>query len=108
MATRSKSLAVVRLVLSAADTTLYTVPAGKVTIVRSIRVTNIGALADAPSLYIGRGAATVIITAGISIPSGQTFKEEIWTVLAAADSLHITQGIGQQHDVVVSGAELVL
>lgn len=98
------------LTLGTGATTLYTVPAGKRTIVKSIVVCNGNAAAN----FVGFG----VIRAGVTIAnfryfvaatstSGDTVSDLPWIVLNAGDQL-LAQAHLASVSVIVSGAELGL
>jgi hypothetical protein len=97
--------------LGAGNHTLYTVPTGKRTIVKSIWLRNNTAAAIT-------GAWAVVITGGATISffqplaatpaAGSTVKIEPWIVLRAGDALTVAGVAGSGVDAYVSGAELTL
>lgn len=93
-----------------ADTTLYTVPAGKRTIWKHALIRNAGtAQTCAFVLHLGGGVTVNFWFPLAATPAaGSTIQIAPWVVLNAGDSIHFASGSSQTADVIISGAELTV
>lgn len=109
MAVRSKQLAIGS-VGSNADTPLYTVPSGYVTIVKNITVDSAQAAAEEVVLTVKAGTVSLTrfgIWAAAFGTSGASPSLDTWLVLEAGQTLHVQFGTSGGW-YIVSGAELLL
>ena len=96
--------------LGTGGTTLYTVPSGIRTILKSMVLTNLGASAMRPAIALMHGAttlATINLDLGASGTDTETLTWLPWIVLNAGDSIVVTPRAGTM-DVIASGSELTL
>jgi hypothetical protein len=96
--------------VGASYVTLYTVPAGKRTIVKSIwaRNSNAAAQVAAVQLLLASGADIFFfIPLAASPAAGSTLFMPLWVVLNQGDVIKYAAG-GTNGDVIVSGAELTV
>lgn len=97
--------------LTAGFHTLYTTPAGKRTIVKSIWLRNntAGAVTGAWQVVISGGPTVAFFQPLAATPAaGSTVHLDTWTVLNPGDALQVGGVAGSGIDAIASGAELTL
>lgn len=95
-------------VLTTGGGTVYTVPSGRITIVRSVRAVNTSGANALLTLGVnGLAAANAVIWA-LKLRSGQHIEDDCWWVLEEGDTLQAKSSTATSLTLLVSGAELVL
>ena len=98
------------LTIGTGGTTLYTVPAGKRTIVKSVVLQNLNAAAAQATIAIYNGA-TELAQWGVHLAAagaaGDSNADQIWVVLNAGQRLKVFAGAASC-SAVASGSELAL
>jgi hypothetical protein len=107
MSSRSALLASGRITGVIAGTNLYTVPAGKVALVKSILVGNGGAASSTWSWYHDPGGGVLVFFWRPTVVNLAVTAFDIWHVMEAGDHLHVAGGSATGRlDYWVSGAEI--
>lgn len=107
LTTRSKTLHKSSVVLAAGvDTLLYTVPAGRRTIIRSFVMYHGGAAPQTIEERTGAGANATIRS--VTLTQGQTNTYETWRVLETGQGIWLRSAAAVTITVWISGAELVV
>jgi len=108
VAVRTSSLALGISAATIATQTLYTVPSGARAIVKSIRLTNNGAVPHPIGMRVLRGATTVAVW-DVTIPAASgVYLEQLFVVLDAGDALRIQRTVAAAVQYVISGTQLAL
>lgn len=106
---RSTSLGIVKLTVATFHT-LYTVPAGRRTIVKSVAIYNGGAAGRTAYVAVVRGGTTfygAVWTLGAS-QANPSSEQEVWWVLNTGDQLKVQTIDSGDMSFIVSGAELII
>jgi hypothetical protein len=104
---RSKRLAVGFSGAANTEVVVYTVPAGRTTIVKDVRFANTGSTSVTAYLIAQRPAPPGVILAGPLVLAGAaTGGASLWNVLSPGDTLRILCNVTQGVAFWVSGAEL--
>lgn len=96
--------------LSTGATTLYTVPSGKRTIVKSLYLHNRAGSANRVTIIFHSstlGSVVFAVTPGASSSATESLFQELWAVLNAGDYISVNPASSGM-DVLVSGTELSL
>lgn len=91
--------------LTASAATLLTATAAKTTVIRSIRVVNIGAAPQTFRLSIGSDATGTRIIHDFEVPVGDAYKEFMYEVLAAGETLQGYASVTGYLTITVNGTE---
>lgn len=93
-----------------AGVTVYTVPAGKRTILKGIWLRNTGGAANVAKLeltLVGGTSVFFYVNLDVSANAGNTVFLNLWVVMNAGDALKMTAAVNSVN-IIASGAELTL
>lgn len=113
MAVRTKQLALGwDFTAGTSDVVVYTVPAGRRTILKRITVALVVGTSQNLAVYVAQGGGTpvAIVFALAELPGDNYVDHETWVVLEAGDQVHVATVLdsGGVAEWLLSGTELVL